>query len=156
MNVNNFPYVNKQEEFNKAILDNDFKSIKLLLNNHRVDPNVDNFNAIRHSSEYGYVEIVEILLKDLRVDPSCYDNWSIGSASENGYLDIVKLLLNDSRVNPAADNNWAIRKSFENKYDEIVNLLWQYDLVQKKLKEEFVGIYNEIIKKNIKNKINAF
>jgi hypothetical protein len=59
--------------------------VKLLLNDHRVDPSAYNNDAIRRASENGHVEVVKPLVSDPRVDPSADDNDAIQLASDNGH-----------------------------------------------------------------------
>ena len=58
----------KQEEFNEAIINNDIEIIKTLLTDNRVDPSVNNNEAIRDASSNGHIEIVKLLLADSRID----------------------------------------------------------------------------------------
>ena len=142
--------MNKQEEFEKSIKENNlivfkkllnysdikffgsfilaakygsFDIIKLLLKDERFDPSENRNQAIQQAVSRGYFNIVKLLLKDKRVDPSERENHSIRSASYNGYLNIVKLLLQDERVNPSADGNSAIYHSHLFKHSETTQLL---------------------------------
>jgi hypothetical protein len=115
------------------------------------------------------LSVVETLLKDKRVDPAEFRNYAIGAASEEGYFNMVTLLLNDHRVNPSDDKNYALRSAFnlviknknseqKNKaeYKNIVEILWNDIRVKKTLKNDFIELYNILMKKNIKNKIEDF
>ena len=72
--------------------------IWILLTDPRVDPSVENNEAIHEASEYGHTEVVKLLLADPRVDPSDMYNRAIREASTNGHTEVVKLLLADPRV----------------------------------------------------------
>ena len=77
-----------------------FNTVKLLLDDPRVDPSVQNNYLFQLASKTGQIEIVKLLLKNPRVDPSANKNMSIKIASKKGHFDIVKLLLEDPRVDP--------------------------------------------------------
>ena len=146
-----------QEQFYKAIKENNIQSIKLLLKNDKVNPSKDTNYPIRFASINGFFDIVKLLLNDKRVDPSKYDNWAIQLASENGHVGIVKLLLKDKRVDPSDYNNVCIIKASEKKYFNIVNLLWKDQRVKDTLKYYDPTLYNELAKKDkIKEKVKEF
>ena len=110
---------------------------------------------------YDYIEKndinnVKLLLKDKRVNPSDRNNWAIQLASQNGYFDIFKLLLEDNRVDPSDKNNCAIILASHNGHVAIVNLLWQDQRVKDTLKVDDKELYNELIKNDIKEKIEVF
>ena len=88
-----------------------------------VDPSVNKNFAIRSSSKYGYLGVVNRLLDDPRVNPAADYNYAIRKASKYGYIDVVERLLADVRVNPAADYNYAIRKASEFGHIDVVNRL---------------------------------
>ncbi|KAI8891971.1 hypothetical protein BC833DRAFT_612927, partial [Globomyces pollinis-pini] len=100
-------------DFEKAIKDNKFDIVKVLLEDARTDPTV-NFNfSIGLASENGYTEIVKILLKDERVVPSANYDHAIRWASKNGHTDVVETLLKDGRVNPSVHDNFSIKFASE-------------------------------------------
>ena len=143
---------NQESEFLKAIGDNDFKKIKLLMNDLNIDPACNYDCAIKHSAEYGYIEIVDLLLKDKRIDPSDEGNWAIGMASENGHAEIVELLLKNEYVDAADDYNYAILNAFSNSHFKIVKLLWNDVKVRDTLKKDSIEIYNQLINQDIVSK----
>ena len=108
------------------------------------------------------IDIVKLLLADPRVDPtesvdsSCVSNYAIRVASENGYVDIVKLLLEDERVDPFDNYNYAIKYAYENGHIDIVELLWNDKRVKCTLQNDNLELYNTLITKDVKNKVNQF
>ena len=99
------------------------ETVKLLLEDKRVNPSADNNEAIRLASRNGHTEVVRLLLNDPRVDPSDQNNKAIINASRNGHTEVVKLLLSDKRVDPSADMNHAIYSASKNKHIEVLKLL---------------------------------
>ena len=112
----------------------------------------EQFNQAVKSND---IKNVKLLLNDNRVNPSDLNNWAIIEASMGGHTDIVKLLLNDNRVNPAA-YNWAIINASIEGHCDIVNLLWQDQRVKNSLKNDNEKLYNQLIKKDIKDKVEIF
>ena len=115
----------KQQEFNDAIVENNFNEIKLLL-------------------------------KEPTINISAHNNAPIQLASQLGYIEIFKMLLNDKRVNPADDNNFAIRIASINKNNDIVLLLLKDKRVKNSLAKNDTVFYDELLKKEIKNKLELF
>jgi hypothetical protein len=97
--------------------------VQLLLTDSRVDPSVDENNAIRLASARGHDNVVKLLLADPRADPAADSNYAIRYASSNGHAGVVKLLLADPRVDPAAYDNHAIRFASDNGHTSVVKLL---------------------------------
>jgi ankyrin repeat protein len=79
--------------------------VKLLLQDPRTDPTVNNGRAIVQACCNGHTGVVQLLLSDPRVDPSTRVNDAIHGACMTGSVAIVKMLLQDTRVNPATDNS---------------------------------------------------
>jgi hypothetical protein len=140
-------------KFEQAVLDNDLKNIKLLLNNPKVDICYDKNYAISTACQLGYIDIVKLLLEDGRADPSDKKNFAIGLAAEGGYIDIVKILLNDKRVNPTDVQNYAIRRTTD---EAMIQFLWNEPRIHNSLRNDNYELYSELIKKDIKNKIKDF
>jgi hypothetical protein len=112
------------------------KKIKELLCDSRVDPCVNNNEAIRDASKRGQHYTVRALLDDDRVDPSALKNEAIGEASDRGHVDVVKMLLGDNRVDASDDNNYAIRWASLYNHYEIVHLLMKNEKVRHCLKKD--------------------
>jgi ankyrin repeat protein len=108
------------------------------------------------ASYNGYTDIVAFLLKDKRVNPSEDYNLTIRDAAEHGHFDIVELLLNDSRIDPSDFSNDAIYYASKNGHNEILKTLWKQQRVKNTLKKDHYKLHNELIKKDIKNKIEHF
>ena len=97
-------------------------------------------------------EKVKSLLNDKNVNPQELDNYSIGIASFCGHEKIVELLLKDKRVNPNIPNNWAIINANKEKHTNVVNILWEDPRVKITLQQNHKQLYNELTKKDVKNK----
>jgi hypothetical protein len=146
----------KQKEFYQSILDNNIDIFKLLIKDRDVDPSKDDNWAIFNAIEYGYIDIVKLLLNDKRVNPNNsfkeHGN-TIRQAAEYNHIKIVELLLMDKRADPSLHGNIAIISASDEK---IIKLLLNDDRVKKTLTDCDLNLCNEIILKNIKNKVNIF
>ena len=100
-------------------------TVRLLLQDPRVDPSSSRNYAIQRASMNGHADIVELLLQDKRVDPSAVSNYAIRESSKNGHIDVVKLLLQDKRVDTSDDDNYAIEFASKNRHTDVVELLLQ-------------------------------
>ena len=78
-------------------LDENTETLKLLLQDSRIDPSAQNNNFIILASKYGHLEIVKLLLQDFRVDPSAQNNKAIKKACKNNHFEIVEILMKDRR-----------------------------------------------------------
>ena len=111
--------------------------IKVLLEDDRVDPSVEDDLAIRTAAEEGAAHIVELLLKNERVNPAAKNNEAFRQAVRYGHEDTVKILLEhskkDNRIDPGANNNEAIKLSSELGYTEIVKLLIKHSKDDKRI-----------------------
>ena len=148
----------KQDELEDAMRNNNIKKVELLLKNKDVDPSINDNQAIIYASSVGYIilDIIKLLLNDPRVDPSENNNQAIKAASENGYTNVVKLLLQHPRVDPSSNNNYAINHAAYQGHFDVVKLLLKDERVKEKLQEDFIELYNDLIKKDAKNKIEEF
>lgn len=81
--------------------------LKVLLQDGRIDPAVENNWPIKIASQRGFEDCVALLLQDGRVDPTA--SGSIRFASQFGHTKVVSLLLEDGRVDPTDENEYAIR-----------------------------------------------
>jgi hypothetical protein len=73
-------------------------TVKLLLDDPRVDPRESNNLPIRYATRERKQSIVESLLQNKGVDPTVNDNVVLKTAIENNDLQIVQLLLNEARL----------------------------------------------------------
>lgn len=142
------------EEFIHYIEKNDVENVKSILKDKNLDPSEENNWSIKIACQYGYIDIVKLLLADKRIDPSNDNNWSIILAAQHDHIEIVKLLLNDKRVDPSDNENLAISLAKGN--DEIVHLLWKDKRVKNTLDFDDPELYNELIRFNIKEKVENF
>lgn len=74
--------------------------IRLLLEDSRIDPSIDDNSLIVDASTAESPEIVDLLLKDPSVDPSVNDNRPVRLATFYGNWKVVDRLLKDKRVVP--------------------------------------------------------
>jgi hypothetical protein len=73
-------------------------TVKLLLDDPRVDPRESNNLPIRSATLNKKHSIVELLLQNQRVDPTANENEALKMAIENNDLQMVQLLLNEARL----------------------------------------------------------
>jgi hypothetical protein len=98
--------------------------LKLLLQDSRIDPSIDDNASLRLACENNLVEMVQVLLAaDPRVDPSVDDQFLLRYACEHGLDELVKLLLADKRVDPAVWGNTPLQLSCAHGHTEVVKLL---------------------------------
>jgi hypothetical protein len=74
----------------------------------------------------------------------------------NNNIDKIKILLKNIKVNPSEENNKIIKYSYKNKNINIVDLLWNEKRVKNTLKNDDLILYNELMKKDIADKIGNF
>lgn len=100
------------------------KVVQLLLeDSETLDASMNDDQAIRDASYYGYEKIVSMLLHRQEVNPNNFDGYAIGWASACGHIGVVNGLLTDKRVRPEEDNNCAIRWAAENGHVAVVKRL---------------------------------
>jgi hypothetical protein len=99
--------------------------VRVLLDNERVDPTVENNEALISAIEIGDIEIFKMLLNDKRVDPSANRNYALRTAAYEGEDEIVMLLLMDRRTDPTDANNDAWQAAVEGNKFTVVDLLLQ-------------------------------
>lgn len=110
---------------------NKFRALRILLEDPRFDPSIQDNVAIKEASRYGYLETMRVLLEDKRVDPSAEDNKAVISAYDHGHLDAVRLLLTDPRVTTKLQQMRndprimlrADQRALRLKYDRILQLV---------------------------------
>lgn len=105
-----------QDVFWQACMEGDLKSVKLLLQDRRVDPNrtnKDGWAPLYTACRNGHSAVVELLLQDERVDPNIAGRrrWTpLSAACYHNHLAVVQLLLQDQRVDPGKGsiNGWTL------------------------------------------------
>jgi len=110
----------------KAI-DGNIESVKILLNDPRTDPSLNEDVLARIMSHDNLpediFEVVSMMMNDSRVDPSANDNEAIITAVSEGLSEVVALLLRDPRVDPSDRNNQAILTLDRDTFDILPLLL---------------------------------
>jgi ankyrin repeat protein len=149
------PSMDSNSPIQLAVISGRFEACKLLLNDSRVNPSESNQTFLEAVS-LGHTDIVKLLLNDSRIDPSIDENDALQFAAQKGHTDIVKLLLKDKRVDPTGALNHSIKYAFSYNNLDIVDILWDDNRVKNTLKHDAPRIYNELILKDIKNKVEKF
>jgi len=65
--------------------------LKILLEDHRVDPEAAGHACIRLAAAKGHTEMVQLLLRHPRVDPSEGDNFVLILAAQNGQAGVSRI-----------------------------------------------------------------
>src|SRR5690349_22168865 len=86
------------EAFLYAVFNNNYKTVKAMLDNGFSNPGYDDNIAISIASERGYVEIFKLLYNDKRVDPTGRANYAVYYAKTRGHREIYEILRKDKRV----------------------------------------------------------
>lgn len=136
-----------------ALVLRELDTVKLLLEDPRVDPTLNDSKILLIAADLGYTEIVTLLLTKHQVDPAAQNNAAIKSAASQGHTGVLALLLADKRVNPAAENNVSIQLASENGHTNIVALL----LADKRAKPDVDGfIACNVFNGRIDTVVNTF
>jgi hypothetical protein len=100
------------------------RTIKLLLNDCRVDPSV-NHNAIIKSSARFFcdTELMKLLLEHPKVDPTANNNDPLFGAVSINTPEVAELLIKDPRVDPTINSNYLIKYTVNNGIIDMVRLL---------------------------------
>jgi Ankyrin repeats (3 copies) len=115
------PSAYKNQTIFKASISGNFKLVKSLLKDERVNPSA---HALIGACQNGHLKIVKLLLKHPRVHPSAYKNAALIVASEFGHLEIVKqLLAHPDFVMISSSIHEAIKFALQNGHLKIVELL---------------------------------
>ena len=125
------------------------KQNRLNLMIHRYQKEID---AVKNNN----LPLFKSFFNSKEFDPSFLEDWSIRYSSEVGNIDIVKLLLKDERVNPSSCNNSPITDALKYNHTEIIQLLWNDQRVKKSLQKNNQELYNQLITKDIENKVEGF
>ena len=148
--------ITPRQMFSKAIKNNNFKVVKKLLNEKKVNPAGYRNSAITEASRYGYSEIVKLLLRDPRVDQTAYSFYSIKRACEDKHYKVVEVLIQDSKTNFSSITEEILYTNVYFKNKKLYSLLAKNKYFLETLKKFHLKEYNEMITKEIKNKIEQF
>ena len=141
-----------------ACISNNYKVVKLLLKDKRVNPIVHDNYSIKTACNRGYYKIVKYLLENVipKIDPSINENLLIKRAIEYGYYKIVKYLLENAipKIDPSINENFLIKTAIEHGYYKIVKyLLPKIDptfcdnfLIKKAIRYQHIEIYKLLLK----------
>lgn len=99
------------------------ETVKLLLQDERVDPSSNNNYCIKLASANGHTEIVEILLQDPRINPSAGDNYALKMAVKNGHWEIAKMLLHDARVDAPGMFGYGIKSILGSHHFDYIKMI---------------------------------
>jgi ankyrin repeat protein len=97
--------------------------VRLLLQDYRVDPGVNENMPLGQACREGHTEIVKLLLAHDGVDPAGDGNYAVIAAAMSGHTEIVRLLLADPRVDPSDQNNNALLSPCQTGYTSVIRLL---------------------------------
>lgn len=150
-NKNNYHYLIKL-----AAEYGSLETLKTILNKSKISPDFDNNIAIETASENGHLDIIKFLLNYNIVNSSVNHGHLIYKAAINGHIDIVKFLLNDNKTNPSFNGNFTIRICSDLGKTEVVDILWSSKYVKNTLAKDCTELYNDLNKRDIKNKVNEF
>jgi hypothetical protein len=139
-----------------AINEGAINIVKFAITNLNFSINFEKNIPIRLAAKYGHTEVFKLLLDDPRVDPSDDFDYAIQAASKNGHCAILNYLLKDKRVDPLRENNWAIKNANQHKQLSSVLILWNDPRVKNTLRQDDFDLFNQLIKKDLKQKINEF
>lgn len=95
--------------------------VRLLMGNKfKVNPSVNNNEAIRIAARHGYYKIVEFLIEDDRVDVCVNNNEPLRMAARFGHYEVVQLLVDSGKVDT---NNETLRMATRYGHRSVVGLL---------------------------------
>lgn len=121
---------------------------------------IETLNSIHSASQNGNASMVKLFLADKNIKASKELDYTIVRAANNGHYEVVELLLNDERINPTIQNNNAIICAYNSEHKKTLKLLWNDTRVKATLKKDFIELYDELIKDdikaNIKKKVSEF
>jgi hypothetical protein len=146
----------KQQIFKYAINKEYIKIVKFLINDKNIDSTYGNNIALRYTSVISNFEIFKLLF-DKQTNLKINDlNYIVLLNSESGNIDILKYVVNNSNADLSFNYNQAITIAQMNNNQETVDFLWNDKNVKNTLNNDHLLLYNRLIKKNIKSKINKF
>jgi hypothetical protein len=108
----------KEEEFENAITTSNIETMKKLLKDPTIHPEMDNNMAVMDAAEHGFFDILSLLLNDSRVNPSDQNNFAIIYANDNSNNQIVEILWRHK----------AVKESLKNDDNELYEKLTKKDI----------------------------
>jgi len=124
----------------------DYKTIKLLIEDKRVDILAEDNYCIKVTALNNNKLIMKYLLENTNASPTASDNYPLYIAIEKHNNEILKLLIEDSRVNLKIDDNYPLYLSI------IVGNLEAFELIRKELNIRYEDIPEKVILKAIERK----
>jgi len=98
----------------------------------------------------------DVLSQNMDITFEEFINYCIITSVENSHFDILYLLIEDPRVDSSYLNNFAINKAYKAKQYNLVNLLWKEKQIKETLVNDNLNLYQKLIPKDIKKKVEAF
>lgn len=111
--------VNPTRVLRNALQGDNTAIVRLLLSDPRINPAMDLDTPLHFAASTGDTELVKFLLNDQRVNPYSL----LITAAQNGDVKIVELLLAHPRVNPSYLHNVTLRRAVSHGHTEVVELL---------------------------------
>jgi hypothetical protein len=140
----------------KAIKNNDYKIVKKILNEKKINPAGYRNSALTNASYNGYTKIVKLLLEDSRVDQTAYDFYCINRACEHKYYGIIKLLIQDTKVDFSSVCGNLLFNAIYSKNIKLSLLLCTNKYFFEALKKFHPKEYNLLMIKKMKKKVSSF
>eukprot|EP00818_Percolomonas_sp_WS_P001967 CAMPEP_0117435832 /NCGR_PEP_ID=MMETSP0759-20121206/688_1 /TAXON_ID=63605 /ORGANISM="Percolomonas cosmopolitus, Strain WS" /LENGTH=500 /DNA_ID=CAMNT_0005227399 /DNA_START=297 /DNA_END=1799 /DNA_ORIENTATION=+ len=107
----------------KALDRKQFSVVKLLLDDGRIDPSMEDGAILHRAASCGQLDLVHILLKNPEVRPESKDNRALRYAAYNGHAEVVQFLLKFPEVNPFTQNYSALRRASKRGHTDVVQVL---------------------------------
>lgn len=154
-----------EDVLSEAVDSNSYDVIKYLIEDEKVDPNIDHGKALKMSSKYGLYNVVKLLLDNGAI-PSIHNSICLSNSCQYGYYDISKLLI-EHGADVNADNGYvlysALRNEEDNRYDIVkllldngadipIRMLNQVDFLPSKSKEKIIKLFNDTLEERNRNK----
>ena len=117
---------------NSIMTKNHLEIIRLLLEDGRADPSVDDCVALHYAIAHRHIEMIKLLSTDKRIDPSLGNNELILYAARGEgtpgtlsqfHLDLARLLHKDGRVDPTVENCKCVKLAMAAGNLEMVKIL---------------------------------
>jgi hypothetical protein len=118
--------------------------------------NFENTQFVIHYISSGYIHIIKFLIENDILNLTYDENFIFEKAILSNNVEIFKYLLELDVIEPEIRCNEAINKAYKNNFWEIIECLWNQKTVRDTLMNDHEDIYNELMKKYIKNKLNNF
>lgn len=161
-----------QSHFYNAAKYNNIDVLKNLINNPRINIYDQNHKALSRVIINNHIECTKIILSKYRSIKDIIYSQAFEEAAVYGRLEIAKYIVDTYNINPADSIDDTIislyheikHSSFDDSQalysaQDLINVfdyIWNFKEVREKIKVEYNGIYNEISKKYISHKVEAF